>query len=229
MQPSSADLAFIKWAMGQLEIQTSPNILIGDDHAKAQEVRAMGYYSPSENQIWVLRGDRVPADWYRTLAHELVHWRQRERGDQLDGSDGSEIENEANSKAAVLLREWGRSHPEIYVVPAKIQESTAQYSDLTGLDDRTLERLHKLGVIDLIVPVWIDIFVLDQSSAAEIRRTVTDRLDTEDLSLVYDSGQASLTGSGTGHLLRLRELAQLYGQTLHLNQATGVWALEFEA
>ena len=113
---TQADKDFISFCIDQLEIQTSPKIRIGDDHKKAQQVRAMGYYSPVDNLIWVLRGQRVPADWYRTLAHELVHWRQRELGQVMDGSDGSELENEANSKAAVLLREWGRRHEEIYVI-----------------------------------------------------------------------------------------------------------------
>lgn len=110
------DMQFIKFCISELGIETSPKIKIGDDHAVAQEVRAMGYYSPVDNQIWVLRGDRVPADWYRTLAHELVHWRQRELGQEMDGSDGSELENEANSKAGVLLREFGRREAGIYVV-----------------------------------------------------------------------------------------------------------------
>lgn len=113
---TTADKDFISFCIDQLEIQTSPKIRIGDDHSKAQEVKAMGYYSPGEDLIWVLRGQRVPADWYRTLAHELVHWRQRELDQRMDGSDGSDLENEANAKAAVILREWGRNHPEIYVI-----------------------------------------------------------------------------------------------------------------
>ena len=113
---TTADRDFIRFCIEQLEIETSPKIRIGDDHKKAQEVRALGYYSPVENYIWVLRGQRVPADWYRTLAHELVHWRQRELGQEMDGTDGSELENEANAKAAVLLREWGRRHESIYVI-----------------------------------------------------------------------------------------------------------------
>lgn len=114
---AAEDLDFIRFCIEELEIETSPNISIGDDHAKAKQVRAMGYYSPADNQIWVLRGLRVAADWYRTLAHELVHWRQRELGQQMDGSDGSDLENEANSKAAVLLREWGRRDERIYSEP----------------------------------------------------------------------------------------------------------------
>lgn len=113
---AAADTEFIKYCIEQLEIQTSPVIRIGDDHSKAQEFGAMGYYSPADNFIWVLRGYRVPADWYRTLAHELVHWRQRELGQEMDGSDGSDLENEANSKAAVILRAWGRDNRDIYII-----------------------------------------------------------------------------------------------------------------
>jgi len=115
-QLAQKDVDFIRFCIAELEITTSPNIRIGDDHSKAQLHRAMGYYSPETNYIWVLRGSRVPADWYRTLAHELVHWRQRELGQEMDGSDGSDLENEANSKAAVLLREWGRRYEHIYVL-----------------------------------------------------------------------------------------------------------------
>ncbi len=114
---SKSDTSFIKYCIAELGIQTSPNIKIGDDHAKAQEHRAMGYYDPTANYIWVLRGYRVPADWYRTLAHELVHWRQRELGQVMDGDDGSDLENEANARAAVFLREWGRRDESIYILP----------------------------------------------------------------------------------------------------------------
>jgi antirestriction protein ArdC len=128
---NTSDLSFVRFCIAELGIQTSPNIKIGDDHAKAQEHRAMGYYSPAENYIWVLRGSRVPADWYRTLAHELVHWRQREEDKPIDGADGSEIENEANSKAAVLLREWGRRDESIYVLPIEEQPADPQAEPAT--------------------------------------------------------------------------------------------------
>jgi len=130
-EASTSDLSFIRFCIAELGIETSPNIKIGDDHAKAQEHRAMGYFSPADKYIWVLRGQRVPADWYRTLAHELVHWRQRELGQGLDGADGSEIENEANSKAAVLLREWGRRDAGIYVIPIEAQPADPQVEPAT--------------------------------------------------------------------------------------------------
>lgn len=125
-QLTAADLDFIRFCIAELEITTRPNIRIGDDHSKAQQHRAMGYYIPAEDIIWVLRGSRLPADWYRTLAHELVHWRQRELGQLLDGADGSQIENEANAQAAVILREWGRRNGTIYILNPQAEPETVE-------------------------------------------------------------------------------------------------------
>jgi Zn-dependent peptidase ImmA (M78 family) len=50
-------------------------------------------------------------DVYRTLAHELVHYKQKCDGKEMNGDDGSEIENEANATAAVLLRQYSQRIP----------------------------------------------------------------------------------------------------------------------
>jgi Zn-dependent peptidase ImmA (M78 family) len=54
----------------------------------------------------------------RSVAHELVHHHQNERGDLKghaeEGADGSIIENEANSKAGEIIRIFGKQNPEIY-------------------------------------------------------------------------------------------------------------------
>ena len=56
------------------------------------------------------------ADILRTLAHELVHRKQDEdeRIDYNSGDTGSEIENEANAKAGILLRKFGKQNEKIY-------------------------------------------------------------------------------------------------------------------
>jgi 5,10-methylenetetrahydrofolate reductase len=105
---------FLRFCQQQLGYSTEPNIRVSDDHRAAVELKSMGYFNPGTKEIWVLRGDRVRADWYRTLAHELVHHAQREAGQELDGADGSDTENEANSLAGKLLREWGRRNPGIF-------------------------------------------------------------------------------------------------------------------
>lgn len=108
------DEPFIPWACEQLKIQTCPKIEFGDDHGFAIQNKSMAYFHPGEYRIYVLRGSRTKADWLRSLAHELVHAAQFERGEDLDGSTGSPHENEANSMAGQLLRAWGKIDATIY-------------------------------------------------------------------------------------------------------------------
>lgn len=105
---------FIAFCRADLAYKKPAKIIVSDDHRKAVEMKSMAAYFPDQNFIWILRGKRQRADWYRSLAHELVHHAQRERGDKLDGTDGSDCENEANGRAGVFLRAWGREHPEIF-------------------------------------------------------------------------------------------------------------------
>lgn len=105
---------FCQFCWSRLKWSTKPVIKITDDHAEAGSVKSMGSFHPRTGEIRVLRGARLTADWYRTLAHELVHHAQRDSGKTLDGADGSAIENEANSQAAVILREYGRLNPQIF-------------------------------------------------------------------------------------------------------------------
>ncbi len=110
----TGDEPFIKWACDQLGIKECPTIEFGDDHEFALQNKSMAYFHPGEYRIFVLRGNRTKADWLRSLAHELVHAHQLERGELLNGETGSPHENEANSKAGQLLRDWGKLDSSIY-------------------------------------------------------------------------------------------------------------------
>ena len=108
---------FIKFAIKNLEIQNPPrNLSLSYDTNKAKEMRSFGYFDPNNNKIWVYCGNRNMGDILRTLAHELVHRKQDEDGriNYESGKTGSEIENEANAKAGILLRDFGKQHKEIY-------------------------------------------------------------------------------------------------------------------
>jgi cytidyltransferase-like protein len=108
---------FIKFAIKNLEIQNPPrNLTLSYDTAQAKQKRSFGYFDPNNNKIWVYCGNRNMGDILRTLAHELVHRKQDEDGriSYESGETGSEIENEANAKAGVLLRDFGKQHEEIY-------------------------------------------------------------------------------------------------------------------
>jgi cytidyltransferase-like protein len=108
---------FVKYAVKNLAIQNPPSSLkFSYDNNKAKEKRSFGYFDPNDNKIWVYVKNRNMADILRTLAHELVHRRQAELGmlDNMSGETGSNIENEANAKAGVLLRNYGKSNEQIY-------------------------------------------------------------------------------------------------------------------
>jgi cytidyltransferase-like protein len=108
---------FIKYAIKNLGIQNPPrNLSLSYDTAKAKQMRSFGYFDPNSNKIWIYCGNRNMGDILRTLAHELVHRKQDEDGriSYESGKTGSEIENEANAKAGVLLRDFGKQHEEIY-------------------------------------------------------------------------------------------------------------------
>ena len=108
---------FVKYAVKNLGIQNPPrNLSLSYDTAKAKEMRSFGYFDPNSNKIWVYCGNRNMGDILRTLAHELVHRKQDEDGriSYESGKTGSDIENEANAKAGILLRDFGKQHEEIY-------------------------------------------------------------------------------------------------------------------
>jgi hypothetical protein len=107
---------FIKRTYMDLGIKNAPEIIITNDKKWCQTHRSFGSYEPSTSKITVYLGNRNLADFLRTLGHELVHHYQKENDllYQDSGETGSEIENEANSKAGVLLRNYGKINNAIY-------------------------------------------------------------------------------------------------------------------
>jgi len=93
-----------------------PEIKLSYDGDVAQEMKSFGKYTPESNELLVIIANRNLADVLRTLAHELVHHRQRldNKIEADSNKDGSDIENEANSLAAVFMREYGKNNPIIF-------------------------------------------------------------------------------------------------------------------
>jgi Zn-dependent peptidase ImmA (M78 family) len=108
---------FVEYALAKLQCESKPHITLSQDTQKVQEFKSFGYIDPTTSQIWVYVKNRNLADLLRTLCHELVHYKQLVDGrltSKKAGQDGSPIENEANSLAGVIMREYGRSHPHIF-------------------------------------------------------------------------------------------------------------------
>jgi hypothetical protein len=93
-----------------------PEIVISYDAKEAAGMHSFGKYTPETNELRVVATNRNLADVLRTFAHELIHHKQRLKG-QLDNNSsdtGSDMENEANALAGVYMREFGQKNPIIF-------------------------------------------------------------------------------------------------------------------
>lgn len=100
----------IQWVADQLGITELPKIILLDQPVE----KTFGQYSPDEKTIKLVTGGRHPVDVLRTLAHELTHYRQDINGELTPGAGetGTDQENEANSQAGVVLRDFSEENPE---------------------------------------------------------------------------------------------------------------------
>lgn len=107
---------FVKFAAKELGLKEMPKKISFVDEKFAVHNKTFGTYEPATGRIVICYGGRHPMDTLRTLAHELVHHKQREEGKELDGSDGSDVENEANAKAGELMRKFKTMFPESFEI-----------------------------------------------------------------------------------------------------------------
>ena len=109
---------FMNHAKDHLKLESVPKVELINNKRMAQENASFGGYYPGEKVIRVNIAGRHPVDVLRTLAHEMVHYRQDMDGDledvEMAGETGSTFENEANSEAGVMMRNYGRAKPSIY-------------------------------------------------------------------------------------------------------------------
>jgi hypothetical protein len=71
-------------------------------------------YSPDDNMLAVALSNRHPVDILRTVAHELVHFKQNMNGELNpdSGETGSPHENQAHEIAGVIMRHFNKRYPE---------------------------------------------------------------------------------------------------------------------
>lgn len=108
---------FLKFASKELNLENFPKgLILSYDNKKAKNQSSYGYFDPESDKIWLYVKNRSLADILRTLAHEIVHLKQREEGriETNSGETGSPIENEANAQAGVLMRNFGQKHKNIF-------------------------------------------------------------------------------------------------------------------
>ena len=110
-------LDFIKFAAEDLDLKSLPKFDFAFDSDRSVEHKSFGGYAPGAEHITITVKNRHIMDVCRTLAHEMVHYSQdlkNELDDEGAGTTGSPQENEANARAAVIMRNWGKKHPELF-------------------------------------------------------------------------------------------------------------------
>jgi hypothetical protein len=108
---------FVRFAAEDLELKTLPKFDFVFDSKRSVQHKSFGGYQPGAEHITITVKNRHINDICRTLAHELVHFTQdlnKELDDDGAGSTGSPQENEANARAAVIMRNWGKQHPNYF-------------------------------------------------------------------------------------------------------------------
>jgi Zn-dependent peptidase ImmA (M78 family) len=104
---------FLPLAMEVLEIDSLPEIQFSPELNTGGQP-SFGMYVPDENMLVVALANRHPVDILRTVAHELVHYKQH-MNDELtpdSGKTGSPQENQAHELAGVIMRNFNKRYPE---------------------------------------------------------------------------------------------------------------------
>ena len=123
---------FLPLAMETLELEGFPPIKlclrIPHSHRPT-----FGKYVNEENVIYVAIEDRHPLDIIRTLAHELVHYKQHTQNIMGNGKAGDPTENEANKLAGTLVRKFGETHSQYFKLSA-ITEAKKKRKKILDID-----------------------------------------------------------------------------------------------
>jgi hypothetical protein len=110
---------FLPLAMKELGVDSLPSIVLVaqvDDDIQP----TFGKFVNDKNRIYLALKERHPLDVLRTLAHELVHFRQgnEHKLDADSGKTGSPEETEAHEVAGIIMRTFNKKHPHYFDFPA---------------------------------------------------------------------------------------------------------------
>ena len=106
---------FVDFTKDELGLKDDFSVELVDD---SDELETLASYDITDNKVRILSKNRALPDIIRSIAHELVHHKQNQNGeltgDPKEGSSGSHWEDEANSIAGELVRDYGEYNPQIY-------------------------------------------------------------------------------------------------------------------
>ena len=131
----SAFKDFLPIAMRELDIKKLPPIRLLKQ-IPAGDQPTFGKFVNDENVVYLGIAERHPVDILRTLAHELVHYKQNTEHQLAAGSGatGSPEENQAHDVAGVIMRDFNRLHPEYFKSQAVELSESADDSIIRNRD-----------------------------------------------------------------------------------------------
>jgi hypothetical protein len=139
---------FTQFAKQHLNLDSLPQIDLNYDLEAAEKFGAFGGYYPEEQRIELNVAGRHTMDILRTLAHELVHYRQgsTEPLPEDAGDTGSPYENEANALAGVMMREYGQQNAGMFSENFMDGRNPQDKGDVArhGLKNKTMAQLKKI-------------------------------------------------------------------------------------
>ena len=96
---------FVKWTCDKLKIKEPPRIEFQDSKDSEPQTKT-AHFDPTDKIIWIYTGNRNLADIMRSVAHELTHRKQDEKGqvNQEQNYPGSPIEQQADAVAGYLMK-----------------------------------------------------------------------------------------------------------------------------
>jgi hypothetical protein len=110
--------SFMDFCCDKLSIKDKPSLKFKEPTDQGEQP-SFAAYAPGAREVHVMSKNRHPMDIFRSVAHELVHHKQNEEGRigkdiAKEGATGSDIENEANSRAGELMRWYGKANPSAF-------------------------------------------------------------------------------------------------------------------
>ena len=144
----------IGWVADQLGIEKLPDIVLLDQ----PKTTSFGQYG--DGKIYLVTKDRHPVDVLRTLAHELTHYRQDLEGDLTPGAGetGTPQENEANSEAGIVMRDFNQKNPEYLGLNEQLEDTPPEV--MQALDQAAQKSGYKN---------WQDVLTNPKSNSARVQ------------------------------------------------------------
>lgn len=119
---------FLEIAIDVLELESLPEFHFEAflDHP---EQPTFGMYVNNEKKLYVGLSGRHPNDIFRTIAHELTHYKQdtQHKLDSTSGMTGSPIENEAHAVAGIIMRLFNKEYPDYLRSKPVMEKWSAKY------------------------------------------------------------------------------------------------------